>query len=168
MENKPGLIIRQKESRDLSAIWEILCPIIRNGETYAIPRDWEQETALNYWCDVTHTVYVAELNGKIVGTYFIHPNQKGGGNHVCNCGYATLQTNEGRGIGYEMCQHSLILAKSLGYRAMQYNFVISTNDRAVKLWQRCGFMIVGQLPEAFNSPQHGFVDVFIMFQKFSE
>lgn len=153
---------------DRGGIWEILCPIIRAGETYAFPRDWNEEIALNYWCQDDHQVYVAiDSNdpNKIIGTYFIHPNQKGGGSTVCNCGYAIHSDTMRRGIGYELCLHSLNLARSLGYYAMQYNYVISSNDRAVKLWQRCGFEIVGTLPGAFVSPTVGRVDVYVMFQK---
>jgi RimJ/RimL family protein N-acetyltransferase len=164
--DKKGFIIREINLvTDRESLWEILSPIIRQGETYAFPRDWDDETAIQYWCNPSHLVHVAIFENKIVGTYFIHENQKGGGSHVCNCGYAIHQSHMSRGIGNEMCLHSLDLGRSLGYYAMQYNFVISTNDRAVKLWQRCGFEIVGTLPGAFDSPSSGRVDVYVMFQK---
>jgi GNAT superfamily N-acetyltransferase len=167
MEKKcSSIFIREVNlETDRGGLWEILCPIIRQGETYAFPRDWDEETAIQYWCHPSHRVHVAIIEEKILGTYFIHENQKGGGSHVCNCGYATHQSNMSHGIGYEMCLHSLELGRSLGYSAMQYNFVISTNERAVKLWQRCGFDIVGTLPGAFESPSSGLVDVFVMFQR---
>jgi GNAT superfamily N-acetyltransferase len=162
----PLVTIREMDRQtDIPFIWEILCPIIRAGETYAFPRDWDEESAIRYWCQEGHTVFVAEKEKQIVGTYFIHPNQKGGGDHVCNCGYAIHGALMSHGVGHLLCQHSLVLARSLGYYAMQYNFVISTNDRAVKLWQRCGFEIVGTLPGAFQSPTSGKVDVFVMYQK---
>lgn len=151
------------------SLWLILEPVIRAGETYALPTDWDKETALKYWCDPTHEVFVAidqECDNRIVGTYFLHPNQKGNGKHVANCGYMTATNQQGKGIARTMCVHSLIQAKERGYRAMQYNFVIKSNERAVKLWQSMGFNIVGTLPEAFQHPRLGYVDVFVMFQKF--
>lgn len=151
---------------DADALWEILRPIIEAGETYAIPRTWAREDALSYWTGAGHTVYLAvNKSNEVVGTFFIHPNQKGGGAHVCNCGYATASGVMGKGVGYEMCQYSLQIAKEQGFRAMQYNFVISSNTRAVALWQRCGFQIIGTIPEGFQSPSHGFVDVYVMYQK---
>lgn len=152
---------------DQEDLWEILCPILRQGETYALPRDWTKDATLEYWCHISHTVYVLIHNThqKIIGTYFIHDNQKGGGSHVCNCGYATHQLYRNNKIGYLMCLHSLKIAKELNYYAMQYNFVISTNIYAIQLWQKCGFQIVGTLPNAFLSPTFGHVDVYVMFQK---
>jgi GNAT superfamily N-acetyltransferase len=151
---------------DADALWSILQPIVAAGETYALPRSWGRDETLSYWVGAGHTVYLAVDKWNVpVGTFFIHPNQKGGGGHVCNCGYATAAGVMGKGVGYQMCQFSLQLAKELGFRAMQYNFVISSNIRAVALWQRCGFQIVGTIPEGFQSPSRGYVDVFIMYQK---
>lgn len=153
-------------SSDADALWAILKPIVEAGETYALPLSWGREETLGYWIGSGHRVYVAvDQSNSIVGTFFIHPNQKGGGAHVCNCGYATAAGVMGRGVGYHMCQFSLQLAKELGFRAMQYNFVISSNTRAVALWQRCGFHIVGTIPEGFQSPSRGYVDVFVMYQR---
>jgi len=99
-----------------------------------------------------------------VGTYYLRANQAGGGRHVCNCGYVTKATASGRGIARAMCLHSLALARSRGYRAMQFNFVVSTNERAVRLWQSLGFEIVGRLPGAFRHPIQGFVEALVMYQ----
>jgi ribosomal protein S18 acetylase RimI-like enzyme len=98
------------------------------------------------------------------GTYYMRPNQAGGGQHVCNCGYMTHATATGRGVARRMCEHSLGHARSRGYRAMQFNFVVSTNECAVRLWQSLGFQIVGRLPGAFRHPTDGFVDAFVMYQ----
>ncbi len=152
-------------------LWSILEPIIRAGETYAIPTDWDKQTALNYWCDPTHEVFIAidkddNGNSTVVGTYFLHANQKGNGKHVSNCGYMTASNLQGKGIARTMCAHSLEQAKQRGFRAMQYNFVIKSNERAVKLWQSMGFEIVGTLPGAFNHPRFGYMDVYVMFQSF--
>ena len=108
--------------------------------------------------------FVAEQDGVVLGTYYMRPNQAGGGRHVCNCGYMTDAAAPGRGIARRMCEHSLEYARSRGYRAMQFNFVVSTNERAVRLWQSLGFDIVGRLPTAFQHPTQGYVDAFVMYR----
>lgn len=164
--NINNIIIRERISSDDNLIWNILSPIIKEGETYSLPQNYTQEETLEYWNKSSHIVYVVELEGReIIGTYFIHSNQLGNGSHICNCGYAVLKEYSNLKIGYKMCLHSLNLAKELGYKGMQYNFVISSNSNAVNLWKKCGFNIVGELPEAFLSPKYGYVDVYVMFQK---
>jgi ribosomal protein S18 acetylase RimI-like enzyme len=149
---------------DADAIWEIIEPTIRDGETYTLPRDMTREQALAYWQQKDHEVFLAEENGEVVGTYFLHANQKGGGAHVANCGYITSVRATGRGVARAMCEHSLEHAKTRGFRAMQFNFVVSTNQRAVRLWQSFGFEIVGRLPGAFLHPTAGYVDAFVMYR----
>ena len=146
------------------AIWEILEPTIRAGETYTLPHDMTREQALAYWFAPANEVFVAEENGEVVGTYFLHANQKGGGAHVANCGYMTSVRASGRGVARAMCRHSLDHAKTRGFRAMQFNFVVSTNQRAVRLWQSFGFEIVGRLPGAFQHPAAGYVDAYVMYR----
>ena len=153
-----------RRPEDSDAIWAILEPAIRAGESYALDRDLTDEQALAYWFSDGHVVFVAEDGGKIVGTYFLHPNQKGGGSHVANCGYITAAAAAGRGIARQMCNHSLGYAKSCGFRAIQFNFVIKTNERAVRLWESLGFTIVGTLPEAFLHPVHGYTDAYVMYR----
>ncbi|HZT01906.1 MAG TPA: GNAT family N-acetyltransferase [Steroidobacteraceae bacterium] len=121
--------------------------------------------ALAYWMDPEKETFVAEQEGVVLGTYFMRPNQAGGGRHVCNCGYMTSAAATGRGIARGICGHSLAHARSRGYRAMQFNFVVSSNERAVRLWQSLGFEIVGRLPAAFARPSAGDVDAFVMYQQ---
>ncbi len=158
------MIIRPATHADDDAIWAILEPIIRAADVYALPPHWTREEMLAEWHATGYLVFVAEDAGQIVGTYHIHANQKGGGAHVANCGYATAHWATGRGVAAAMCAHSLEEARGLGFRAMQFNFVISTNTRAVALWQRMGFAIVGRLPGAFAHPTLGYVDVLVMYQ----
>jgi ribosomal protein S18 acetylase RimI-like enzyme len=158
------MIIREATASDRDAIWRILEPVIRSGDTYTLPRDLSREDALAYWTSPGHEVFVAEENAEILGTYYLKANQKGGGAHVANCGYMTAPWANGRGIARTMCQHSLDRAKERGFRAMQFNFVVSTNKRAVGLWQRLGFAIVGRLPQAFLHPQQGAVDALVMYR----
>jgi len=142
----------------------MLEPVIRAGDTYTLPQSMSRAQALAYWFSDAHEVFVAEDEGAAAGTYFLHPNQMGGGSHVANCGYITAPAAFGRGVGRAMCMHSLDYAKHRGYRAMQFNFVVSTNDRAVRLWKNCGFEIVGRLPEAFLHPQLGYVEAYVMYR----
>jgi len=158
------VLIRPTANEDANAIWAILEPIIRAGETYTLPRHMKKKTALAYWLSPDHEVFVAEENGEIVGTYFLQANQQGGGAHVANCGYMTAVSATGRGVARAMCTHSLDRARERGFRAMQFNFVISTNERAVRLWQSFGFEIVGRLPAAFQHPAQGYVDAYIMYR----
>jgi len=139
-------------------------PMIRAGETYTLPRDMNKEAALAYWHSPEREVFVAEDRGEIVGTYCLQANQKGGGAHVANCGYMTAASATGRGVARAMCSHSLDRARERGFRAMQFNFVVSTNERAVRLWQSFDFEIVGRLPGAFRHPTHGYVDAYIMYR----
>ena len=156
--------IRPATPADSPAIWSILEPVIRAGETYTLPRDMSREQALAFWFASHHEVFVAEEPAAIVGTYFLRPNQQGGGAHVANCGYVTAPHATGRGIARAMCVHSLAHAKTRGFRAMQFNFVVRTNERAVRLWQSLGFEIVGRLPEAFLHPTAGYTDAYTMFR----
>lgn len=159
------MLIRPAEPKDRPVIWKILEPVIRAGETYTLPRDMTEHKALRFWFGAGHEVFVAEEEKEVVGTYFLRPNQHGGGAHVANCGYVTAHWVTGQGIARAMCQHSLEYAKAKGYRAMQFNFVVSTNERAVRLWLGLGFKIVGCLPGVFEHPARGFVDAYILFRE---
>jgi len=159
-----GMNIRPATSADHDAIWAIAAPIIQAGDTYALPRDWDHETALTYWFAPPHQVHVAEKDGEILGHYFLTPNQQGGGAHVANCGFMVSPKATGRGVAGAMCLHAQETARIQGFRAMQFNFVVSTNDRAVALWQRLGFDIAGRLPGAFDHPRLGYVDAFVMYK----
>jgi ribosomal protein S18 acetylase RimI-like enzyme len=159
-----SMLIRPATNADKDAIWNIMEPIILAGETYTFPRDMGKTAAIEYWLCQAHEVFVAEDNGDIVGTYFLQANQQGGGGHVANCGYMTAVSATGRGVARAMCEHSLGRARGRGFRAMQFNFVISTNERAVRLWQSFGFEIVGTLPKAFLHPRVGYADAYIMYR----
>jgi ribosomal protein S18 acetylase RimI-like enzyme len=158
------MLIRPATQDDEEAIWRIIGPTIRAGETYALDRDMSETDALVYWMGSDRDTFVAEEQGRVVGTYFLRANQAGAGAHVANCGYMTDQAAAGRGIARRMCEHSLEHARLRGYRAMQFNFVVSTNERAVGLWKVLGFEVVGRLPLAFCHPTQGYVDALVMFR----
>lgn len=161
------MTIRPATAADAAAISNIIMPTIRDGTTYALDPALSEADALAYWMGPDRETFVLEDAGTILGTYFIRANQAGGGRHVCNCGYITSAAATGRGIARTMCEHSLAHARARGYRAMQFNFVISTNIRAVRLWESLGFAIVGRLPGAFLHPTEGYVDALVMYQQLS-
>ncbi len=158
------MLIRKAEAADAQAIAAIILPTIREGTTYSLDPKMSESDALAYWIGPDKETFVAEDAGQIVGTYYMRPNQAGGGRHVCNCGYMTSAAAAGRGIAGRMCEHSLSYARARDYRAMQFNFVVSTNERAIRLWQRMGFEVVGRLPGAFDHPNAGYVEALVMFQ----
>jgi ribosomal protein S18 acetylase RimI-like enzyme len=158
------MLIRPATKDDAAAIWSIIGPTIRTGETYTLPRDMSEADALSYWMGSDRQTFVAVAEGRVVGTYYLRANQAGGGDHVANCGYIADPAAAGRGFARRMAEHSLELARSQGFRAMQFNFVVSTNERAVRLWQSLGFEVVGRLPLAFHHPARGYVDALVMFR----
>lgn len=158
------MLIRPAEPGDSDAIWSILEPTFRAGETYPVPRDISRSDALAYWHSLGHSVFVADDEGTVVGTYYLRTNNRGGGEHVANCGYVVAPDAFGRGVARAMCAHSLDQARARGFTAMQFNFVIASNERAVRLWQELGFVIAGRLPGAFRHPRLGFVDAYVMIR----
>lgn len=154
--------IRPATDSDDAAIWRVVEPVLRAGEAYALPVDWGREAALAYWRHPQHEVFVAEAGGEVVGTCFLRANRPGGGAHVANAGFMTLSRSRGRGIARTMFAHVADRAVARGFSAIQYNFVVSTNEPAVRLWEGLGFSIVGRVPRAFAHPRLGLVDVLIM------
>src|ERR1700753_12948 len=158
------MLIRTATRSDDDAIWAIVEPVLRAGETYTLPREMSRTDALAYWFSPEHETFVAEEDGSILGTYYLRANQRGGGTHVANCGYMTAQPATGRGVARAMCVHSLDAARQRGFRAMQFNFVVSTNERAVRLWASLGFETMCRLPAAFLHPLLGYVDALVMYR----
>ncbi len=159
-----SLHLRLAIAADAEAIWAILEPVIRAGETYALSRDMSRADALAYWLGADRETFVAEADGAVLGTYYLRANQAGGGGHVANCGYMTAAAATGRGIARQMAHHSFDRAAARGFRAMQFNFVVASNVAAVHLWQALGFAVVGTLPGAFAHPRLGHVDALVMFR----
>jgi L-amino acid N-acyltransferase YncA len=162
------LNIRQATEKDRDAIWNIFHTVITADDTYAFDPQMSRDDALAYWIRVDTHTYVAEQDGHVVGTYILRPNQSGGGSHVANAAFMVAPTARGLGFGREMGHHCLSEARRLGFRAMQFNCVVSTNTSAIHLWKRLGFKIVGTLPSAFRHPEKGYVDVYILFRSLEE
>jgi len=160
--------IRSATTKDHAAIWNIFHEIIAAGDTYAFDPQMPREKALAYWFRADTHTYVAEEDGSVVGTYILRPNQSGPGSHVANAAFMVARDAEGAGVGRRMAEHCLTEARRMGFRAMQFNFVVSTNTRAIHLWDQLGFKIVGTLPGAFRHPEKGFVDVYVMYRSLLE
>lgn len=159
--------LREATHKDFAAIWPFFRQIAEAGDTYAYPRDIDFDAARAAWIDAPRKtfVWVDDEDGRVLGSYYLKTNQAGPGSHVCNCGYMVAPEARGRGIAAAMCEHSQQLARTLGYEAMQFNFVASSNTGAVRLWESLGFAVVGRLPGAFRHPALGDVDALVMFKR---
>lgn len=158
--------IRRYEESDWSEVWPIIEEVFRKGDTYAHSPEISEEEAQEVWIAAPAETFIAEDQyEQVVGTYYIKPNQPALGSHVCNCGYIVAKHARGQGIASAMCEHSQRTAKALGFKSMQYNLVVSTNEVAIHLWLKHGFHIVGSLPKAFNHRRLGYVDGVVMYKQ---
>lgn len=151
---------------DQGAVWTLLEPVFRQGGTYVFATDTPKEVLLAYWMGTDKVTYLVEREGLLVGTFYLKANQEGLGDHVCNAGFVVAQKAEGKGIGTWMGLRALQEAKDQGFLAMQFNFVIQTNERALRLWANLGFNVIGEIPEAYRHPQLGLVSALILYRKF--
>lgn len=156
--------IRPAGAADFDALWPMLCSVIRAGETYAIDPGLSRAGAYALWMEAPRATYVAEVAGKICGTFYVQTNQPGGGAHVCNAGFVVAGYARGQGLAQAMCLRAEDEARAMGYLAMQFNFVVETNTGAIALWQRLGYETVGCLPRAFRHPTAGLVDARVMYK----
>ena len=158
--------LRRATAADSDALWDMLEPVIRDGETYALDRDMSREAALAAWIESPRVSWIATNDeGTALGTFYVKPNQQGGGNHICNAGFVTSPRARGLGIGRWMGGRAIEEATALGYAAMQFNFVIASNAVAVRLWRGLGFIIIGTVPDAFRHPRLGLVDAYVMYRR---
>lgn len=160
-----SVTIRKANDDDRDGVWEIIEPVIAGGDTYVFDPGTPREEMLEYWFSPEKHVYVAEDEGRIVGTFWLKPNQPGLGDHVCNAAYMVPPAAHGRGVGRQMAEYSLEEARRLGFTAMQFNFVVSTNTAAVRLWESIGMRIIGTIPHGFRHKELGPVDAYIMYRE---
>lgn len=163
--NYMGFAIRKAAPHDFESIWPIFHSIVSAGTTYPYETTTTKEQGYHLWMEVPSATYLAERDGKILGTYYIKPNHPGLGAHICNCGYMVSPPYRNKGLATEMCLHSQRVASNMGFRAMQFNLVVSTNTTAVYLWQKLGFSVIGTIPQAFNHTQLGLVDAHILYKR---
>ena len=160
--------IREATAEDFEQIWPIFHEVVAAGDTYAYARDTQKSEACRVWLDQPDRTFVAEQGGLVLGTYYIKKNASGPGDHVCNCGYMVSGAARGRGLATLMCEHSQQLAIDMGFKAMQFNLVVETNEGAAALWVKLGFAIVGTLPGAFKHPERGYVGAHVMYKWLGE
>jgi GNAT superfamily N-acetyltransferase len=158
------MIIREAIEADWPPIWKLFRLVAKAGDVFAYDESTSEDAARKLWFDSPAVCYVAECEGQFAGTYYVRPNATGRGNHVANAGYMVMPTFRGRGLARLMCEHSLGIARRLGFTAMQFNFVVASNVAAVRVWEACGFAVVGRLPGAFRHAELGFVDALVMFR----
>ena len=158
------MLIRPAAAAEWPLIWRMLEPTMRSGETLALPRDGDEAVGRAYWSSAEKTNFLAVEGGEVLGSSYVRSNQQGGGRHVANCGYLTAEAARGRGVARALCAHSIDYCRAAGFKAIQFNFVVSTNDPAVHLWQSFGFDVLARLPKAFDHPRLGFVDALVMWK----
>ncbi len=163
-----SLNLRPATAADDDGIWDIFHAVVARGDTYVFAPDTSRAEALAYWRHPSARCFVAESGGRIVGTYIVKPNNPGQGAHVANAAFMVAPDARGQGAGRAMGEHCLVEARRLGFRAMQFNFVVSTNAGAIRLWRQLGFAIVGTLPGVFRHPEQGFVDAYVMFRSLAD
>lgn len=163
-ESRGEIKLTHATQADTNQVWSLLQPVFRSGEPYAVDPQITRDEALDYWTKQGKTAFLARLDENAVGTYYIRPNALGGGKHVCNCGFITASEARGKGVARHMLEHALAEAKRQGYQAMQFNFVLENNVRAIAIWQSYGFETIGRIPQGFllPDPKQGYVDVLIM------
>lgn len=157
--------IRKAEERDREQVWRIIKSVIAGGDTYVFSPDSPRDEMVDYWFDPHKHVYVADVDNTVVGTFWLKENQPGLGSHIANAAYMVSPTANGKGVGRAMAEFSIAEARRLGFTAMQFNFVVSSNDRAVKLWKSVGFEVIGEIPDAFVHSTNGLTSAYIMYRK---
>lgn len=163
-----NLTIRPASENDFPAMWEIFHAVIQGGDKYVFAPDTTKDDARAYWFGPGIMVYVAEDRGWILGMYKLSANQRDFGSHIANASFMVAPGQQGQGIGTLMGKHCLKEAKNAGFSAMQFNYVISTNESAIRLWNKLGFRIVGTIPQAYRHVSLGLVDIHIMYRSLED
>ena len=161
---RPATVIRPATPADWPAIWAMFQVVAAGGDVFAYDAETTEAVARKLWAEPPAVTFVADRDGAVIGTYFVRPNQPGRGDHVANAGYIVAAEARGQGLASALCAHSLDTARQLGFRAMQFNFVVCTNTAAVRVWEKHGFAVVGRLPAAFRHTALGLVDALVMYR----
>jgi len=166
MKQVPTMIeIRQQHSEDWDSLWLIFQDIIKEGTSYAYDAITTREQFVESWMGRGGEQWVACNDGQLLGAYTLRENQPGRGSHIATASYIVAASARGQRVGTQLGEHSIQRATELRYTGIQFNFVVSTNTAAVKLWLRLGFAIVGTLPSAFRHSRLENVDCYVMFKK---
>ncbi|MCM0042514.1 MAG: GNAT family N-acetyltransferase [Algoriphagus sp.] len=163
-----SLAARIATHEDQEVLWGVLEPMIRMGGTYVFSLDKTKESMMAYWMGADKVTFAVENEGVVVGTFYLKANQEGLGDHICNAGFVVSRDAEGLGVGRWMGEFAQVEAKSRGFLAMQFNFVIQSNQKAVHLWKSLGFSVIGEIPEAYRHPHLGLVPALIFYKKLTD
>jgi ribosomal protein S18 acetylase RimI-like enzyme len=159
------MTIRLATPSDHETVWQIISIVISAGDTYVFAPDSSKEKMLSYWFSENKHTYVADVDGEVLGTFYLKANQPDLGSHIVNAGYMVSENARGKGLGQSMAEFSLVEARRLGFRGMQFNLVVKTNEKAIKLWLKLGFEIIGEIPDAYRHSELGYVNAYVMYQK---
>jgi L-amino acid N-acyltransferase YncA len=156
--------IRVATAEDWPAIWPFLREIVAAGETYAYDPEMTEDQARGLWMvgPPGQTVVAVEDDAGVVGTASMYPNRPGPGSHVASASFMVDPRSSGHGTGRALGEAMLRWARDSGFRAVQFNAVVETNERAVRLWRSLGFVVIGTVPDAFAHPVHGYVGLHVM------
>jgi len=157
--------ISEVTKNDFELFWPVFKKVVIEQETYAFDAEIDFESAYNLWCLSPEKTYVIKENGLILGSYYLKANAAGPSSHISNCGYMVSAESRGKGIARKLCLHSQRIAIELGYSAMQFNSVVSSNEIAINLWKKLGYNIIGTIPKAYKHKKLGFIDSYIMHKQ---
>jgi ribosomal protein S18 acetylase RimI-like enzyme len=157
--------LRKADDSDKPKVWQIIKAVIAGGDTYVFSPDTPEEEMMAYWFAPDKYNYVAVSDGEVVGTFWLRANQSGLGSHIANAAYMVSPAAKGKGVGKKMAEFSIEEARRLGFKSMQFNFVVKSNQVAVKLWQNVGFKIIGEIPDAFDHVRDGMTNAYIMYRE---
>jgi L-amino acid N-acyltransferase YncA len=158
------VLIRDADAEDWAAIWPFFHQIAAAGETYAFDREMTEDDARRAWMigPPGQTFVAVDADGAVLGSAIAYPNRGGPGAHVASASFMVDPRHGGRGTGRALGEHVLAWAREHGFRAMQFNAVVESNERAVALWRSLGFTVLATVPEAFDHPSRGYVGLLIM------
>jgi L-amino acid N-acyltransferase YncA len=156
--------IRDANERDWDEIFPFFAAIVDQGATYAYPDALTKDEARALWMQASpnHCVVAVE-DDRVIATATMGPNRPGRGSHVATASFMVDPQSRGRGAGWALGKYVIEWARAGGFRAIQFNAVVETNESAVRLWKKLGFEVLATVPEAFDHRDIGLVGLHVMY-----